>query len=261
MSAILFDLDGVLYEDGVVIDGAVETIEWFRRQQVPYLYLTNTSSRPRSALVKKLNNYGINTTVNEFLTPPLATARWLKKNHIDGPVALFIPEATKEEFIECEIYDQHTENADAVVIGDLGTAWDFDTLNRAFNILINNPAAKLIALGMTRYWRAQDGLRLDAGPFVTALQYATGNVPVVLGKPAPGFYESALNLLQVKADECYMIGDDIKGDIEAAQNIGINAIMVRTGKYSPADIKSGIKPDAILDSVADFKAWWSKNIN
>ena len=41
-----------------------------------------------------------------------------------------------------------------------------------------------VALGLTRYWRAADGLRLDVGGYVRALEYATGRRAVVLGKPA-----------------------------------------------------------------------------
>jgi ribonucleotide monophosphatase NagD (HAD superfamily) len=65
----------------------------------------------------------------------------------------------------------------------LGEGWDFATLNRAFRLLMAEPHPRLIALGMTRYWRAADGLRLDTAPFVVALQHATGIAPVVLGKP------------------------------------------------------------------------------
>lgn len=259
MTAILFDLDGVLYEGSHAIEGAAETIEWFNHNSIPHLFLTNTSSRPRTALVEKLSAFGIATSADQFLTPPLAAARWLKHN-TTGPVALFIPPATQEEFSDFEICDDNTEICSAVVIGDLGSAWNFDNLNRAFRLLMNNPDTKLIALGMTRYWRAEDGLRMDAGPYVTALQYATGKVPVVMGKPASSFYEAALDFLETKAEDTVMIGDDIKGDIEAAQKVGLQTILVRTGKFNPSDLGKNITPDKIINSIADLTLWWQSHI-
>jgi len=258
MSAILFDLDGVLYEGNHAIAGAAETINWFNAHSIPHLFLTNTSSKPRAVLVEKLAAFEIKTSTDQFLTPPVATAQWLKLNS-DGPVALFIPEATKSEFMDFEISTNSTETVSAVVIGDLGEGWDFNTLNRAFRLLIENPEAVLVALGMTRYWRAENGLQLDAGPYVSALSYATGRKPVVLGKPARTFYQAALNYLQTDSSETVMIGDDIKGDIEAAQQAGIRTVLVRTGKFTPSDLDQGITPDAVIDSIADLPDWWTNN--
>lgn len=258
MSAILFDLDGVLYEGDQAIAGAAETIDWFNAQSIPHLFLTNTSSKPRSALVEKLANLGIRTSIDQFLTPPLATAQWLKKNS-EGAIALFIPDATKEEFSDFEISASSGDKISAIVVGDLGELWDFKTLNHAFRLLIDNPDASLVALGMTRYWLAEDGLRLDAGAYVSALSYATGKQPVVLGKPAQAFYQAALDLLNAESNDTVMIGDDIKSDIEAAQNIKLKTVLVRTGKYKPSDLDLGIKPDTVIDSIADLTHWWTNN--
>jgi len=258
MSAILFDLDGVLYEGNHAIAGAAEVINWFDAHSIPHLFLTNTSSKPRSDLVDKLASFKIETSVDQFLTPPVATAQWLKKNS-GGAVALFIPESTKSEFMDFEISTSTTEKVSAVVIGDLGEGWDFNTLNRAFRLLVENPEAILLALGMTRYWRAENGLQLDAGAYVSALSYATGRVPVVLGKPARTFYQAALDYLQADSRKTVMIGDDIKGDIEAAQQAGIRTVLVRTGKFTPSDLNLGVTPDVVIDSIADLPEWWTNN--
>jgi HAD superfamily hydrolase (TIGR01458 family) len=256
MSAILFDLDGVLYQGNQAITGAAETIDWFKTHSIPHLFLTNTSSKPRSALVEKLAAFGIPTSTDQFLTPPLVTAQWLKQN-TDGPIALFIPDATQAEFSNFDICTTPTGTISAVVIGDLSRLWDFNTLNQAFRLLMENPEAKLVALGMTRYWRAEDGLRLDAGPYVSALSYATGREPVVMGKPAKAFYQAALNILNVNNSDTVMVGDDIKGDIEAAQRAGLKTVLVRTGKFTPLDLDQGITPDTVIDSVADMVDWWT----
>jgi len=33
---------------------------------------------------------------------------------------------------------------------------------------------------------------------------------------------------------------------------------VRTGKFRPKDLDEGIRPDAVLDSIADLPEWWSR---
>ena len=254
MRAILFDLDGVLYQDEMVIPGANEVVAWVREQAIPHMFLTNTTSRPRTAIVAKLRTMGIEIPAESVLTPPVAAARWLSESAIHN-VALFVSEATASEFsaFSCREGEMDVE---AVVVGDLGDSWDFATMNRAFRLLISDKTPPLVALGMTRYWLREDGLRLDVGPFIKALEYATGCEAIVMGKPAPHYFQAALSKLGVSPDQTLMIGDDIRGDVDGAQHLGMKALLVRTGKFRSADLSLGIRPDGILDSVADLPSWW-----
>jgi HAD superfamily hydrolase (TIGR01458 family) len=144
------------------------------------------------------------------------------------------------------------------VLGDLGEGWDFATLNRAFRLLMAAPQPALVALGMTRYWRAADGLRLDVAPYVKALEHASGAQAVVLGKPAPEFFEAALARVGCAAAEAVLIGDDIVGDVQGAQRADLAGVLVRTGKFRPSDLEGEIRPDAVLDSIAAFPDWWER---
>ncbi|HHB12131.1 MAG TPA: TIGR01458 family HAD-type hydrolase [Chromatiales bacterium] len=260
MKALLLDLDGVLYVGETAIPGAAEAVAWLQRERIPHLFLTNTTSRPRSALVEKLARMGIHIDPGQILTPPVAAVQWLQAN-APGPVALFVPEATRAEFAVLDrLPDDAESGAAAVVIGDLGAGWDFATLNRAFRLLMAEPGPPLVALGMTRYWRAPDGLRLDVGAFAHALAYAAGVEPVVLGKPAEPFFRAAIERLGAAPGEVWMIGDDIRGDVEAAQKAGLHGVLVRTGKFRPSDLQSGIRPDAVLDSIAALPRWWREAV-
>lgn len=258
MPAMLFDLDGVLYESDKPIDGAAETINWFNENNIPHLFLTNTTSKSRQDLVKKLSGFGIQSKQEDFLTPPVAAIQWLLSNNLKN-IALFVPRTTKEEFSDFNLVNDESSSVDAVVIGDLGEQWTFEIMNQVFRTLIDNPQAKLIALGMTRYWRTASGLQLDVGPMIKAFEYATGLSAVVTGKPAKEFFQAAVVLLRDE-DNIVMIGDDIRGDIEASQNAGLKAIQVRTGKFSDSDLEIGISPDAMLDSIAALPEWWQSNM-
>jgi phospholysine phosphohistidine inorganic pyrophosphate phosphatase len=254
---ILLDLDGVLYVGDDVVPGAADAIAWLRRHEIPHLFLTNTSSRPRAAIVAKLAGFGVDARAEQILTPATAAAAWLQESAVGRP-ALFVPDETASEFADLDPLPADAETgAGCVVVGDLGQGWDFGTLNRAFRLLMREPRPVLVALGMTRFWRATDGLRLDAGAFVRALEYAAGATAVVMGKPDPGFYDLAVRRLGVPKSEVVMVGDDIRSDIDGAQHAGLAGVLVRTGKYTDADLHSEVVPESVLDSVADLPDWWS----
>jgi HAD superfamily hydrolase (TIGR01458 family) len=258
--ALLIDLDGVIYQSDHLIAGAIDALDWIKQQQIRHLFVTNATSISRSALLKKFESLGFSAQLEEVMTPVVAAAQWLEDHQLHK-VALFVPPATQQDFgdIEAVALDQEAI-VDAVIIGDLGEAWDFNLMNRAFRFLMQDPQPELIALGMTRYWRGPNGLRLDVAPFIKALEHAASCQACVVGKPAAAFFESSLAILQCDAGHAFMIGDDIAGDIGAAQNYGIRGIQVRTGKFRDADLNGEVTPFAVLDSIADLPAWWAQSV-
>ena len=123
MHALLIDLDGVVYEGGRCVRGAAEALAWLEQQHVPQLFLTNTTSRPRASLVRKLASMGIKVDPSQILTPAVVATRWLREN-TSGPVALFVPAATQGEFDKLTLAAEG-ESATAVVIWDYGDRWSF----------------------------------------------------------------------------------------------------------------------------------------
>jgi HAD superfamily hydrolase (TIGR01458 family) len=258
MQALLFDMDGVLYNSEEPIPGAAETLAWVRSREIPHLFVTNTTSRGRDALAAKLVRFGIPANSGQIMTPCEAAADWLR-SRAARRVALFLRPAARPAFDGLDLLPDDAESgAHYVVIGDLASAWDFATLNRAFRLLHSNPEAPLIALGMTRYWKAADGMSLDVAPFVAALEHATGRKALVLGKPATEFFQAAADRLGVPNREILMVGDDIETDIAGAQLAGMQAALVRTGKFQESDLAGPVKPDVVLDSAAVLPAWWAR---
>jgi phospholysine phosphohistidine inorganic pyrophosphate phosphatase len=257
MLGILFDMDGVVYNAEEPVAGSAEALRWVRARGIPHLFVTNTTSRPRGVLVEKLRRFGIAASEREILTPSVAAADWLRANGDGRPVALFLREGTRKDFagLPCLPDDAET-GAGYVVIGDLGKLWDFATLNRAFRLLHSNPAATLMALGMTRYWMAADGISLDVAPFVAALEHATGRRAEVFGKPAARFFHAAAGVLGLPPERVLMVGDDIAADVGGAMEAGLMGAMVRTGKYRPSDLEGTVRPHVVFDSVADLPDWW-----
>jgi phospholysine phosphohistidine inorganic pyrophosphate phosphatase len=257
VKALLLDLDGVLYVGDEAVPGAAETVDWLQRAGLPHLFVTNTTSRPRSAIVAKLARMGMTVRKQDVLTPTVAAGEWLRQS-APGRPALFVPEATAADLADVgQLPADAEDGASAVVVGDLGDDWDFATLNRAFRLLMAPPHPPLVALGMTRHWRAPDGLRLDTGAFVRALEYASGATAVILGKPDAAFYNTAVAHFGLATGSVVMVGDDVRADVEGAQKAGLRGVLVRTGKAYGMDLPDDVSPDAVLDSVADLPRWWS----
>ncbi len=253
---ILFDLDGVLYNDSEPIHGAVETVRWVQEHRIPYLFVTNTTSRSRTALAGKLAGFGFSASESEILTPALAAAQWLRSQG-GQEIALFVRASARPEFADLACLPDHAERGAAyVVIGDLGEQWDYRTLNRAFRLLHHNPQAQLVALGMTRYWLASDGISLDVAPFVAALEHSAGRKALVFGKPAAPFFQAAAERLAMRVGQVLMIGDDLETDIGGSQAAGLKGALVKTGKFRPSDLQGSVRPYAVLDSIASLPDWW-----
>lgn len=258
--ALLIDLDGVLYQQNELIAGALDSIRWIEKEHIDYLYLTNTTSKCRASLLDKFRQMGFDTKPERIITPIVATSQWFKKQGITS-AALFVKPDACHDFSGVEAVDiQNPVPVEAVVIGDLGEAWDYATLNAAFRFLLQEPRPVLIALGMTRYWRGNDGLNLDVAPFVKALEHATDCRAEVIGKPSANFFHSALDIIGYSADKAIMIGDDIVADVDGGRKAGMRGLLVRTGKFREQDLDSSIEIDGLLESFADLPTWWNENI-
>jgi HAD superfamily hydrolase (TIGR01458 family) len=164
-----------------------------------------------------------------------------------GRVVLLMNKAVKEDFAGLE---EVAAGAEAVIVGDLGSAFGYHVLNGAFRALMDG--AQLVALQKNRFWLTPDGLSLDVGPFVAALEYATGREAFVVGKPAAGFFGTVLAELGVEPAAGVMVGDDVESDVGGALRAGLSGVLVRTGKYRADAVRaSGIRPTAVVDSIAD----------
>jgi HAD superfamily hydrolase (TIGR01458 family) len=243
--AVLLDLDGVLYVEGQPLPGAAAAVEELRAAGLALRFVTNTTAHSRRRTFEKLTRLGFAVDQRELVTPAvLAVQRCRDRGH--RTVALLMRDEVKEEF---EGLDESDE-PDAVIVGDLGEGFGYDVLNRAFRQLLGG--AELIALQKNRFWLREDGLCLDVGPFVAALEYAAGCEAHVVGKPADGFFRHVLAGLGASPDEAVMVGDDIESDIGGALRAGLAGVLVRTGKYRErAVVASGIEPSATVDSIAD----------
>lgn len=247
IQGVLIDLSGVLYVGDAPVPGAAEALERLRGSALPVRFLTNTTRQTREALLRQLGGLGFAMEAGELFTAPMAAlslvrARGLRPHLLVHPGLL-------PEFQGIDSRDPN-----AVILGDAGDAFTYDALNQAFRLLTDG--APLIAMGRNRYFKETDGLSLDIGPFVAALEFAAGVEAEITGKPAAAFFETALADMGLAPEQAVMIGDDLPADIGGAQALGLRGVLVRTGKYQPEDERDPeIRPDHIADDLADAVEW------
>lgn len=258
-AAVLFDLDGTLYVHGVPVPGAAGVLASLRRAGVPFRFVTNTTSRPRAALVALLGACGIAASEPEIFTP-ITAAVTLVRREGRRRVAPFLPEASLVDLAGLELVGGVSgasagPGPEVVLVGDLGERWTYALLQEAFEYLLDG--ALLVALSRDRYFKRGDRLALDAGPFVAALEHASSRTALVAGKPSPEFFGAAVASLGLGEGvrDVVMVGDDLWSDIRGAQQAGYQGWLVRTGKYRESALReSGVTPDRILESVVDVAA-------
>jgi HAD superfamily hydrolase (TIGR01458 family) len=250
LRGLLLDLDGTLNVGDSLVEGAAGAIEALRRRGIPFSFATNTTRLSRRLLRERIARMGIDVPEAMVHTAPRAAAGWLASQGHRRVLPLLCPDAF-EDLDAFDLVDPESgAPVDAVLVGDLGDAWSYRLLNHAFRRIMDGAA--LVAINRNRYWRTEDGLSLDAGPFVAALEHAAGVSATVVGKPSRSFYESALSALGLAAGEVAMVGDDLEGDVAGAQRHGLLGILVRTGKFREADLGKGVRPDRVLDSIAEI---------
>ncbi len=249
IKGILFDLDGVLYVDAKTIAGAVEAVNKIRASGLSCRFVTNTSTLSLDSLQQKLHSFGFDIPTREIISAPQAAVRFLAKQP-DPVCRLLLAEDVKKDF---QAFRQSETDVGYIVVGDIGDAWTYPMLNEIFNSLVKG--AKLIAIHKNRFWQTAQGLQMDIGGFVQALEYASGTQAMMIGKPARDFFQIALDDMHLAAAETAMIGDDIDSDVDGAQQAGLAGILVRTGKYRQAYTEaSAVTPQLVLDSVNDLPA-------
>ncbi|KAB2843864.1 MAG: HAD hydrolase-like protein [Melioribacteraceae bacterium] len=245
MKPLLIDMDGVLRIGKSPANGLKEFIEFINNSGIPSCIISNTTLSNavqfKEFFIK--NNVEVNFPV---MTCADAAYNYVKEKY--KTVAAYCSEPVKSMFDEFKIDGQ----PEAVVIGDMWKNWDFKILNEIFVKVYNG--ADIIAMQKNRFWQTpEEGLLLDVGPFVSAIEYATGKESVLIGKPSKIFFEIGLKQINANLENGFlMLGDDLEVDIKPAQDYGGEGILIYSGKTTQQMQKNSIiNPDYETENLFD----------
>ncbi len=249
----LIDLNGTVHVGDVLVPGAAEFIRWLRKTHRYFRLVSSTTTLSRRQIAEKISTLGIDVRPSEVFTASSAVAELLRS--FDGMKCyLLVSKTVLEEFDGIEISET---NPDYVVLGDIGEEMDYRKLNKIFRLVMGG--AELIALQKNKFFRDANGLQIDTGAFVAALEYASGKQAKIIGKPSRQFFNLAVHDIRVEAGQRWLsadfaiVGDDVEADIKGALDAGLVGVLVKTGKFNNSYSEHyGIVPDFTFDSIKEL---------
>jgi 4-nitrophenyl phosphatase len=251
LRGFLVDLDGVVYTGSEVVPGAPEFFALLRERRVPFLLITNNSSRRAEQFAERLAGMGITVRPEEILTSAQATAEFLAGTAPAGSSVYVIGEEGLLSCLEAQGFRlvDH-ERAEYVVVG-LDRGFSYQKLTTAIRAVLNG--AHFVGPNPDTSLPLEDGISPGAGAFQAAITAVTGVEPVIVAKPEPTMFSIGLRLLGSAPHEVAIIGDRLDTDILGGQRAGLATILVLSGiANAESAAASPIKPDYVLRDLGEL---------
>ena len=246
---LLIDMDGVIYCGNELVPGADLFIQTLKRENVPFVFLTNNSQRTRRDVRTKLSRMGIDVEEQNIFTCAMATARFLAEKKPNG-TAFVIGEGGLLQALHRNGYSIVDHSPDFVVVGE-GRTVTLDALERAVNMIL--AGAKLIATNLDPSCPTQQGTRPGCGATVAYLEAVTGIKAFSVGKPSPVMMRAARKELGLATSQTIMLGDTMETDILGGVQMGYRTVLTLTGGTARKDLDEfAYRPDIIVESVAEL---------
>ncbi|EID81881.1 MULTISPECIES: HAD-IIA family hydrolase [Rhodococcus] len=229
--ALLLDLDGTLYQGPQEIPGARGALA--AGEQSCY-YVTNNASRRPGEVAEHLTELGFDADESTVVTSSQTAARLLAENVAPGsPVLIVGTEALADEIRHVGLRPVRSfEDAPAAVVQGHSPTTDWAILAEA--TLAIRAGAVWVAANLDTTLPTERGLVLGNGSMVAALRTATSREPLVAGKPAAPLMEDAMR--RSKCVRPLVVGDRLDTDIEGANNVGLDSLLVLTGVSTAVDV-------------------------
>jgi len=246
---LLVDIDGVLTVSWKPLPGAGDTLRQLQEGGISMVFVTNTTSVTRDAMAAKLQRVGLPIDIDQILTTASTTATVILRDY-PGARCWMVGDTDVAADLDGIDLVGVGETPDVVVLGGAGPEFDYPTLNRIFRLAMDG--TPVVAMHRNLYWMTKDGLQLDTGAFVGVIERAADIEVTVTGKPSPACFERALEMLELEVDDVAMVGDDLETDVLGAQRLGIEGVLVRTGKFRRGTLEGSREaPQHVVDSFAD----------
>lgn len=233
--ALLVDLDGTLYRGNAVIPGAPEALSAAGGEQA-LVYVTNNASRSATAVAAHLAELGFAAAEDEVVTSAQAAAHMLADRLRKGATVLIVGTddlAAEIEQVGLRPVRRFDDIVPAAVVQGHSpqTAWP-DLAEAAYAVR----AGALWAVTNTDVTLPTErGLAPGNGAMVAALRAAIDLEPIVAGKPYAPLLEDALTRAGTRS--ALVVGDRLDTDIDGAQCVGLESLLVLTGVSTLADLR------------------------
>jgi glycerol 3-phosphatase-2 len=232
---LLLDLDGTVYRGQQAVPHAREAlVAATAAANLRVLYVTNNASRSAVDVAEHLRELGFSASTDDVVTSAQAAVRLLaarvparSKVFVVGTKAL-VDEVRAVGLLPVTSADA----APAAVVQGHSPATDWSMLAEA--ALAIRAGAVWVAANLDATLPTERGLLPGNGSMVAALRTATGQVPVVAGKPERPLMDDAVErgrLLRPLA-----VGDRLDTDVAGAYAAGLDSLLVLTGVSTVFDL-------------------------
>jgi 4-nitrophenyl phosphatase len=253
IEAVAFDMDGVLWRADQVLPGVPALFEFLGQRGIPYVFVTNNSTRRVETYVERLQRLGIAANPEQVITSAVATADYVSRRYPPATPVYIIGEDGIRSALTGRGFHEDARAARLVVVG-LDFAVTFEKFKTA--TLLIRAGADFIGTNGDRTFPTPEGLVPGNGALLALLETATEVKPVVVGKPEPVMFEVALQRLGSSPQHTLMVGDRIETDIVGAVQAGWRAALVLTGTTTREQALADGRADAIFDSLEALHAAW-----
>ncbi|MFT4412948.1 TIGR01457 family HAD-type hydrolase [Fredinandcohnia humi] len=245
----LIDLDGTMYRGTERIQEACDFVNALHQKQIPYLFVTNNSSRTPEQVAAKLRDFDIPATEEQVFTTSQATANFMFEKKQHATVYVIGEEGIRQALVEKGFVIQD-DNPDFVVVG-IDRSITYEKLALAC-IAVRNGATFISTNGDIAI-PTERGLLPGNGSLTSVVSVSTTVQPIFIGKPEKIIMEQAQKKLGISKEDTLMIGDYYDTDIMAGMNAGVDTLLVHTG-VTTAELLKGYdrQPTYAIDSLKEW---------
>ncbi|WP_066372056.1 TIGR01457 family HAD-type hydrolase [Neobacillus fumarioli] len=246
----LIDLDGTMYKGAERIEAASDFVKRLQKEGIPYLFVTNNSSRTPEQVAEKLRHFDIPASEELVFTTSLATANYIYDLKKDASVYVIGEEGIRTALKE-KGFTFAEEHADYVV---MGIDRDINYEKLAIACLAVRNGATFISTNGDIALPTERGLLPGNGSLTAVIAVSTQTKPIFIGKPEAIIVEQALNVLGTAKEETLMVGDNYYTDILAGLNAGMDTLLVHTG-VTTKELLAGYdrQPTYVVDTLDQWE--------
>lgn len=247
----LIDLDGTIYRGKETIESGVRFVKRLDEAGLDYLFLTNNTTRTPQMVADKLAGHGVKTDVSKIYTPSMATASYILEKDAKRPIGVYIigQIGLWKEILDRPEFYYDEENPDYVIVG-MDTDLTYHKLMVATRCI--HRGAVFIGTNSDQNLPVGKELRPGNGSICAALEVASGQKPLFIGKPEAIIVNRALDLAGFKAEEALIVGDNYPTDIMAGINSGVDTLLTLTGVTQKADLAGLTPPTYLVNDLDEF---------
>ena len=253
---VLFDMDGVIYVGTRPLPGVQEAIDYLTSTGRAFLFVTNNASKTPEQFVERLAEMGIQLRPEQVLGSAEATACWLAEQVAAygwprGPVIVMGQDGLKVALQKNGFKLTTDPHAATYAVAGINFKLSYEELANV--TLAIRGGARFIGTNSDATYPSERGSLPGAGSILALLATASGQQPLVIGKPNRGMYEQAMARLNLTAGQTLMVGDRYDTDISGAIPLGLWTAGVLTGISTRADFEqANPPPDLIADDLPDL---------